>query len=79
MKEETVYKITKAFFRKSKFLTTSQGNYMKSSCRQNVYIFMTQAMKLQPHKVFHFVFTINHNCSPFQLIFHLCSSSLESH
>lgn len=47
--------------------------------KQTVHIFMTLAMKLQQHTVFHFVFTINHNHFSFQLIFHLCSSSLESH
>lgn len=81
MKEKTVYKNTKALFWKSKFFTNSQGNCVESSCthKQNVYIFMTQAMKLQQHTVFHFAFTINHNCFSFQIIFHLCSSSLESH
>lgn len=80
-KKTQYIKILKLLFWKSKFFTNSQGNCVESSCtcKQPVYIFMTLAMKLQQHTVFHFVFTINHNCFSFQLIFHLCSSSLESH
>lgn len=71
-------KLPKLSFGKANSSLPPKGIIWKAHANR-MCIFLWLKLWSYSHTVFHFVFTINYNCSSFQLNFHLCSFSLESH